>query len=216
MNAPAIATGAPKPAAPSMNAPKQNATSSTCRRRSGVIPAIDSFMISNCPVSTEMSYRYTAARTIHAIFRTPYATPYPKADAARISGMWNIRIPTSTAVPAPATAHQCGFTRKPASNENSTMIGNAATSVESHQWPSGSYTWVQCITNSFTQRCPDRGHSAASYILANSNCQDERACVAESLEGTLPLGSAENSFFCHAAATRRKTESCGVARPDGV
>jgi hypothetical protein len=33
MKAPAIATGAPKPAAPSMSAPKQNATSRTCRRR---------------------------------------------------------------------------------------------------------------------------------------------------------------------------------------
>ena len=55
MNAPAIATGAPKPAAPSMNAPKQNATSRSWSRRSGVIPATDSFMMSNCPVSTEMS-----------------------------------------------------------------------------------------------------------------------------------------------------------------
>src|SRR5712692_3358271 len=53
MKAPAMATGAPNPAAPSMNAPKQNATSKTCRRRSAVIPATDSFMISNWPVSTE-------------------------------------------------------------------------------------------------------------------------------------------------------------------
>ena len=55
MNAPAIATGAPKPAAPSMNAPKQKATSRTCNRRSAVIPATDCFMISNWPVNTEMS-----------------------------------------------------------------------------------------------------------------------------------------------------------------
>ena len=55
MKAPAIATGAPNPAAPSMKAPKQNATSRSCRRRSAVIPATDSFMISNWPVETEMS-----------------------------------------------------------------------------------------------------------------------------------------------------------------
>ena len=55
MKAPAIATGAPNPAAPSMNAPKQKATSSSCNRRSAVIPATDSFMISNWPVCTEMS-----------------------------------------------------------------------------------------------------------------------------------------------------------------
>jgi len=57
MNAPAIATGAPNPAAPSMNAPKQNATIKSCRRRSAVIPATDSFMISNWPVCTDTSYR---------------------------------------------------------------------------------------------------------------------------------------------------------------
>src|ERR1700686_756565 len=71
MNAPAIATGAPNPAAPSMNAPKQNATSNTCNRRSAVTPAIDSFMISKSPVLTEMSYRYTAATTTHTMFIKP-------------------------------------------------------------------------------------------------------------------------------------------------
>ncbi len=55
MNAPAIATGVPNPAAPSRNAPKQNATSRSCSRRSGVMRAMDCFMISNCPVSTAMS-----------------------------------------------------------------------------------------------------------------------------------------------------------------
>ena len=55
MKAPAIATGAPKPAAPSMKAPKQNATSKSWRRRSAVIPATDSFMISNWPVCTDTS-----------------------------------------------------------------------------------------------------------------------------------------------------------------
>ncbi len=57
MNAPAMATGAPNPAAPSMNAPKQKATIRSCRRRSAVIPATDSFMISNWPVCTETSYK---------------------------------------------------------------------------------------------------------------------------------------------------------------
>ena len=41
-----IATGAPNPAAPSKNAPKQYATSRTWIRRSGVIEIIDSLMIS--------------------------------------------------------------------------------------------------------------------------------------------------------------------------
>ena len=36
-------------------APKQKATSRSCKRRSGVMAATDCFMISNWPVSTEMS-----------------------------------------------------------------------------------------------------------------------------------------------------------------
>src|SRR5208282_1166329 len=55
MKAPAMATGVPNPAAPSISAPKQNATRSNWRRRSAVIPATECFTISNWPVSTEMS-----------------------------------------------------------------------------------------------------------------------------------------------------------------
>ena len=49
-----MATGVPKPAAPSRNAPKLNAMSSACRRRSSVTDAIESLMTSNWPVSTVM------------------------------------------------------------------------------------------------------------------------------------------------------------------
>src|SRR5437867_817545 len=148
MKAPAIATGAPKPAAPSMNAPKQNATSSNCSRRSAVIPATDSFMISNWPVNTVMSYRYTAASTIHAIFRTPNPTPYRKLMPASDAGIPKTSTATSTAVAAPAMAHQWGFTRSPASRPNNTRIGSAATRVEKTQLCSGSYTWVHVMAQS--------------------------------------------------------------------
>ena len=46
------ATGVPKPAAPSKNAPKQKAISRSCSRRSGVTSAIESWMIANQPFST--------------------------------------------------------------------------------------------------------------------------------------------------------------------
>src|ERR1051325_37426 len=55
---------------------------------------------------------------------------------------------TSTAVAAPAMAHQCGFTRNPASRPNSTRIGSAATRVEKTQLCSGSYTWVHVMAQS--------------------------------------------------------------------
>ena len=53
-NAPAIATGAPPPPVPSRNAPKQNAISTSCSRRSAESAAIESFITWNCPVSTAM------------------------------------------------------------------------------------------------------------------------------------------------------------------
>src|SRR6266851_6104628 len=59
------------------------------------------------------------------------------------AGMWNTKIAHSTAVAAPAIAQICARTRNPASKPRRTTIGSAATRVESHQCPSGSYTCVQ-------------------------------------------------------------------------
>ena len=50
---PLIATGAPKPAAPSMKAPNANASISAWMRRSREMPAICCCRTSNWPVSTE-------------------------------------------------------------------------------------------------------------------------------------------------------------------
>ena len=107
--------------------------SSSCNRRSGVMPATECFMISNCPVATVMSYRKTAATTIHTIFSNPYAMPYPKLVIARLAGMPKTKIAHKTAVAAPAMAHKCAFTLNPASSPNSTITGSAATSVDNHQ-----------------------------------------------------------------------------------
>src|SRR5436309_1476896 len=86
-----------------------------------------------------------AASTIQAIFSNPNATPYAKLMAASVSGILKKATATRIAVRAPALAHQCGFIFKPPSKPKSTRMGRAATSVESHQWPSGSYTCVQCM-----------------------------------------------------------------------
>jgi len=47
-----IATGVPKPDAPSMNAPNENATSSAWMRRSFDSRPTDPLSTSNCPVAT--------------------------------------------------------------------------------------------------------------------------------------------------------------------
>src|SRR3989441_11230828 len=61
------------------------------------------------------------------------------------NGIPNTVTATTTAVPAPAMAHQCGFTLSPASRPNSTRIGKAATRVERIQLCNGSYVWVQAM-----------------------------------------------------------------------
>src|SRR6266566_2316404 len=73
------------------------------------------------------------------------------------------------AVRAPAIAHQCGLTFSPASKPNSTMMGNAATSVDSHQCPSGSYTWVQVIALSFIASRAAKSGGALFFLQAGLN-----------------------------------------------
>ena len=73
--APDTATGAPKPAAPSMKAPNENAMNIACSRRSLVRPPTESLMISNFPVSTARRYSMIELNTIHAMGKIPNAAP---------------------------------------------------------------------------------------------------------------------------------------------
>src|SRR5713101_8684594 len=64
---------------------------------------------------------------------------------ASANGIPNTVTATTTAVTAPAIAHQCGLTRNPARRPNSTRMGRAATRVDRIQLFSGSYTWVHAM-----------------------------------------------------------------------
>ena len=66
-----IATGVPKPAAPSMNAPKEKAIRSACIRRSADRWAIEARITANFPVMTVRLYRKMAFRMIQPIGRIP-------------------------------------------------------------------------------------------------------------------------------------------------
>ena len=66
-----MATGAPKPAAPSRKAPKAKPISSTCRRWSSVTDSTEARMMSICPVLTTILYRKTAVTMIQAIGHKP-------------------------------------------------------------------------------------------------------------------------------------------------
>ena len=70
-NAAVIATGAPKPAAPSKKVPKANPTSNICKRWSSVSDKILERIISNCPVFTVTLYKNTAPIIIQAIGQSP-------------------------------------------------------------------------------------------------------------------------------------------------
>ena len=71
----ATATGVPNPAAPSMNAPKANAISSACKRGLSVRCPMESFRISNFPLSSVTRYRRIALNTTQPIGNSPNAAP---------------------------------------------------------------------------------------------------------------------------------------------
>ena len=73
--APATATGVPKPAAPSINAPKANAISSACKRGSAEMLPIESLMTSKWPVSTVSRKSKIAVKTTQPIGKRPNAAP---------------------------------------------------------------------------------------------------------------------------------------------
>lgn len=71
----AIATGVPKPAAPSIKAPSAKAMRSACEGASLVSRPIDSRMMSNLPVTVVMRKRTIAQKMIHEIGNRPNAAP---------------------------------------------------------------------------------------------------------------------------------------------
>ena len=75
MIAAVTATGVPKPAAPSKNAPKQNDTSSSCSRRSVVMPVMLFCSTSNNPTEFVSWYMKITLRTIQPIGRRPNSAP---------------------------------------------------------------------------------------------------------------------------------------------
>jgi hypothetical protein len=71
----ATATGAPNPAAPSTNAPKQNAISNAWRRLSPVRLPIESLITSNRFVATVIRYRTIDQNMIQQMGKRPNAAP---------------------------------------------------------------------------------------------------------------------------------------------
>ena len=82
-----MATGAPKPAMPSMRAPKQNATSNAWTRRSPVSRVSDRRITSKSPLAIVRLWKKTALRTIQLIGHNPLAMPSVVAETSSPRGM---------------------------------------------------------------------------------------------------------------------------------
>ena len=132
-----IATGVPKPAAPSRNVPKEKAIKRACTRRSGEMAATERFTTSNWPERSVRWNRNKAARTIQPMGSRPKHAPYPAAARAASAGMWKKNMEINRAVARPARA-ALGAEMPPASRPSKTRIGNPATPADSSHEPDGS------------------------------------------------------------------------------
>ena len=132
-----MATGVPKPAAPSKNAPNENAISNSCNRRSGVTPPTARLSASKRPAFTVSWYMKMTLRTIQPIGKKPVTMPSTEARIARLAGMVKIKIATRLASTSATTAATCALTLPLAISSSSVTTGIAAASVESVAFPNG-------------------------------------------------------------------------------
>jgi hypothetical protein len=84
------ASGRRLPLVPSMIAPKLNAMSRHCRRRSNEMWVIDSLTISNFPLTSVMVYSSIAPTMIHTMPTAPFRAPATKDESAAPGGMRTI------------------------------------------------------------------------------------------------------------------------------
>jgi hypothetical protein len=131
-----IATGAPNPAMPSSRAPKLNATSRVCSRRSSVRRVRERRITSKSPLATVRLWKKTAFRTIQLIGHRPNAMPSVAVPMETPKGMPQISQARTNAVAIAARAHSHAGSLRMASMTNRTYSGSPATSAESRMLPS--------------------------------------------------------------------------------
>ncbi|MNN67833.1 hypothetical protein D3C81_1834890 [compost metagenome] len=136
--APVTATGVPKPAAPSKNAPKQKAISNNCRRRSSVMRVKESCSTLNEPFSVVRRCRKMMLRTIQPIGSRPLAAPNSAAEPAMPAGMPKAKIEISKAEPRASSAARWALIWKNARDTSMTTTGTAAMTVDSTALSNGS------------------------------------------------------------------------------
>ena len=164
------ATGVPKPAAPSKKAPKQKAISSSCMRRSSVMPESESCSTLKLPfcsvellqeddVEHDPADRQQAGEAAEHRRAAGHAAPACRRRRRRRAA------PRSGPGPAAMCALMC---RKPRAT-SITTTGIAASRVEITMLPNGSYTCCQIIVAS------PRSSGYGSFLL--DSCRPVRRPV---------------------------------------
>ncbi len=137
-----IATGDPKPAAPSRNAPNPKAMKSACSLRSAVMEARVERITSNWPEPTASEWTHSAPTTIHRIGKTAVTVPSSAAEAVMKTGIAQARTATRN---APTRANSGGAhagRRLHAMRPKSSRSGIAAARAETAMVPRGAVAGV--------------------------------------------------------------------------
>src|ERR1700757_3853613 len=79
--------------------------------------------------------------TIQPIGKKPVTRPNTEARSASGAGMVKAHMAMQIAAMSAITAARCALTLPDAMSTNNTTPGTAATSVDNHSLPRGSYTW---------------------------------------------------------------------------
>ena len=132
-----MATGVPKPDAPSKKAPNENAIRSSCNRRSAVTPPIACCNFSNRPDASVSWYMKMTLSTIQPIGKKPLTAPRIVARIDSPVGMVNSSIATRLATMSAMTAAICALTRLLAISTNNVTTGSAAAMVDNAVLPNG-------------------------------------------------------------------------------
>ena len=136
-----IATGAPKPAMPSIRAPKQNATSSAWTRRSPVSRVRERRITSKSPLAMVRLWKKTAFSTIQLIGHNPFAIPSVVAETSSPNGIPQTSAASTAADSIAVSADIHAGSLRTASMTNKTYRGMPATIAERRMLPpSGWYT----------------------------------------------------------------------------
>ena len=130
-----MATGAPKPAMPSIRAPKLKATMRAWMRRSSVNRPRERRITSKSPLATVRLWKKTAFSTTQLMGHRPKAMPWAVAAAVRSTGIPQTSQASVTAETTATSADFQAATRSTASSTKSRTSGANATNADATALP---------------------------------------------------------------------------------